>query len=484
MASSVQNGAPQELFLNKSGSVAIIFALSTMVIFAAIGGAIDFQRWHSAQNQVANALDSAVLASVRVLQLKGSADETAALNAARKYFDAHKPDWIENSATTFRVTNSGSVVEGTTRTALSTPFLSVIGIQSLDISTKAAAVLATQAKTKTEISLMLDVTGSMGFSSSMRALREAAADLVNIVLWGNAGQSSTRVALVPFSASVKVGEYADDLLLLPDSGAQGQILVKCVLDRKASSIDTDDPPKIYNHDAFLPYGVKPEEGDENPKSADQVRRHSYRTRPNHAKECRPRDPDEGNPNPTVAMVPLTNDKAKLLESIEKLKSRGQTAGALATSFAWYLLSPKFGDIWENHQADSRPAAYGLINEITTDGEPKLRKIAILMTDGEYNTRDGVTKDGRSQRDQDFRKEVSDDAISICSSMKDEGIKVFTVLFKSTSDLAIKTMKACASREVNDPADSPSYFFQASDAGGLRSAFRSIAVSIASVRLKS
>ncbi len=468
----------RDLAHDRSGSVIVIFALSTMVIFAAVGGAIDFARWHSAENQVANALDSAVLASVRVLQLKGSANETAALYAAKKYFDAHKPDWIEDSATTFRVTNSGSAVEGTTRTALSTPFLSVIGIQSLDISTKAAAVLANN--TKTEISMMLDVTGSMGDSGHMRALRESAADLVNIVLWGNAGQSSTRVALVPFSTSVNVGSYASDLTFLPEEHQDGRKLVACVVDREGTWATSDTAPSKTSNNGFGKYGKVVEDHDPHLKDNQLVLDDSYRTSKIAAFFCTQKK-SSYQLNPQVRIQPLTSDKSKLLSSIGLLTNGGYTAGALGTSMTWYTLSPNFGDIWEKLESGSRPGDYSLTKSKDADTEPELRKIAILMTDGEYNTMDGVQDEGDAHV-----TKVSDRAKDICQNMKDKGIKIYTVFFKTKEapDVAINTMKDCASSEVNDPADSPSYFYRADNAGQLRNAFRDIAIKISSVRLKS
>ena len=73
-----------------------------------------------------------------------------------------------------------------------------------------------------------------------------------------------------------------------------------------------------------------------------------------------------------ALARLSRSRAKAV--IVHIDSPGgTTAGQLGTAFAWYMLSPNWADIWP---ADSKPAAYGTA---------KLRKIAVLMTDGAYNT---------------------------------------------------------------------------------------------------
>ena len=71
-----------------------------------------------------------------------------------------------------------------------------------------------------------------------------------------------------------------------------------------------------------------------------------------------------------------------------------------------MFSPNFATIWPTQ---SRPAAYN----------DSADKIAILMTDGEYNT-----KNGRSWN----ANQVSTIAVDTCNAMKAQGIRVYTVGF--------------------------------------------------------
>jgi hypothetical protein len=75
---------------------------------------------------------------------------------------------------------------------------------------------------------------------------------------------------------------------------------------------------------------------------------------------------------------------------------------MVTAFAWYMLAPGWSKVWP---ADSAPGAYG--------PRTKRRKIAILMTDGEYNTRLAHQYgDGTS----DAKKAMAD-ALDLCTAMK-------------------------------------------------------------------
>jgi len=104
----------------------------------------------------------------------------------------------------------------------------------------------------------------------------------------------------------------------------------------------------------------------------------------------------------------------------------------------------------------------MLSQLNDDGKPILRKIAVLMTDGEYN----VKHDGSSSTTQ---------ARSICANMKAAGIEVYSVGFEiSEGGQADTTMSQCAS--------SPEHYYNATDGDALRSAFRDIALKISTLRI--
>ena len=109
-----------------SGNIAIIFGLSAMVLFGAVGGAIDFGRWNAAKQQVQYAADAAALAAGRAMQSNGG-DQTDALEMASAYFNKMKPAGMTGTTPTFAVEEDGTVVRGTIDMGIETTLLAVLG---------------------------------------------------------------------------------------------------------------------------------------------------------------------------------------------------------------------------------------------------------------------------------------------------------------------------------------------------------------------
>jgi hypothetical protein len=94
-------------------------------------------------------------------------------------------------------------------------------------------------------------------------------------------------------------------------------------------------------------------------------------------------------------------------------------------------------------------------------------VAILMTDGEYNTVGGIHSSANNAKS-------SQAAVDTCTEMKAKGIVVYTVGFKLNQPAAKKTMQDCAS--------SPTNAYLASDGDALKQAFKDIAENITQLRL--
>ena len=168
-------------------------------------------------------------------------------------------------------------------------------------------------------------------------------------------------------------------------------------------------------------------------------------------------------SPAATIVPLSNDKTALKDAIDGLQSNGATAGALGTAWAWHMLSPNWASIWPK---TATPRPYSELSEKNEKGEPKLRKIAILLTDGEYNQFGGYSTK---------TSQVSADAQQICDKMKRTGIIIYAIGFEiGKSGSAYDTLKACASSQSN--------FFNSNSGEELRQAFREIALQISTLRL--
>ena len=101
-----------------------------------------------------------------------------------------------------------------------------------------------------------------------------------------------------------------------------------------------------------------------------------------------------------------------------------------------------------------------------DGD-KVIKVAILMTDGEYNTVGGSRSYVNASRSTYYARDT-------CQPMKDDSLIIYTVGFKLDDATAITTLRQCAS--------SGDKLYTADDGNALRLAFRNIAQDLARLRL--
>ena len=62
----------------------------------------------------------------------------------------------------------------------------------------------------------------------------------------------------------------------------------------------------------------------------------------------------GNTCPDARIVPLTSDRAGILDMIDDLEGVGSTAGQIGASWGWYTVSPNFNSLWPSSAA----GAYG------------------------------------------------------------------------------------------------------------------------------
>lgn len=499
-----------------------ILAVSAIPLFGFVGGAVDFARLQTAKTTVNGALDAAVLAGARAL-MNGSTQQQA-LDAARTFFDNNIRETVEleNANFTFKMndTNTGIVAEGNAE--IQTSFLSVLSISTLqlfpDTGARGGAEVGKTTGGDLEIALMLDVTGSMcndgegpcTSGTKITALKSAANTLIDTVVWDDQSENTSKVAIVPFSTRIRVaqdGAAGATMKKLTNlnptwsgwyktctngSGSGGSEtggtwtcsqysnqqfsnwkLMPCVTDRFYNSPWefelTDSAPGagywLNAHDGSR-MTLGPDSSNTAATSATGNSSGNAATHWNYdySGTCY----DVANAN---EVLPLTNNKATLEAKINGLEAYGATAGVLGTAFSWYMLSPEWKTVWTGQ---SQPQSYSLLSETNEGGAPKLRKVAILMTDGVYNTY-------RGWKDQDIDY-MSENAIAMCDAMKAKGIEIYTVGFAldslSTSEKAVaeETLRACGS--------TVDHFYASLNVDELQSAFAKIGNKVAatSVRL--
>ena len=171
-------------------------------------------------------------------------------------------------------------------------------------------------------------------------------------------------------------------------------------------------------------------------------------------------------NSSGMLVPMTSDKTVLHSKITSLVAGGSTAGHVGTAWTYYMLSPNWASVLPSA---SKPVAYGTANT---------KKIAVLMTDGEYNSThdsNGVTTGSTGAGSSVNVADSPTQAQSICTSMKNNGIEVYTVGFNLGGNAtAITTLSNCATDAT--------HFYNSETGDALKSAFNDIALKISTLYL--
>ncbi len=380
------------------GNVTVVFAFALLASALAVGAAVDYGRFVTARTDLAAAVDAAVLQV-------GSSDITDRSRLQALASTVLRHNFMESShghITEMNLAVSESAVNLTATAEFKTSFMSLAGLTTSSLTVSAEAI---RAANNLEISLVLDTTGSMR-GTKLTALKDAASEFVETVVWDNQTRTYSKIALIPYSMGVNLGSRAADARGRPRAGTcttPGCESLRfrnmdwqnvtfgastCVSERTGAEAFTDRPPTT------APVGW------------------------NYA--------SPNNPCLDSELIPLTANKTAVLDAIDDLTATGSTAGQIGIAWGWYALSRDFG-MWSG---TSQPAAYD-----TRD----VSKIAVIMTDGDFNTSycNGVISrssgSGSGSRADKINCDApngaaGEQARSLCAAMKRKGIIIYTIGF--------------------------------------------------------
>jgi len=339
---------PRRFMRREDGSITI-FATVVFVLMVGVGGiAIDVMRFETQRVQLQYTLDRAVLAAASLSQTLDPQDvvenyfETAGLEGYRLRVQVEE-------GVNFRRVEAQAELE------LQTLFMSIFGQPVL---TSPASGAAEERIRNVEVSLVLDVSGSMRNSNRMVNLRPAARDFVTTVLSANNnpnGDQLVSVSIVPYDHAVNMGTTVSSVFSLTNEHTYSRCARFYEDDFTFAGIDPTVPLQRLGHFEYLNQWW--------------------------------RDPITGpacHRDNTMAIMPWSNNEGQLHGLIDSLQPNGWTAIDQGMRWGVALLDPS-----------TRPALAGLVSNGTVhedfDGrpasyvDPETLKIVVLMTDGE-NTR--------------------------------------------------------------------------------------------------
>jgi Flp pilus assembly protein TadG len=421
---------------SRNGNVAMIFALLLAPLILVCGAAIDIARHEVIRVELQDGLDRGVLAAASLTQTKDTDLTVKEYLKNLAYLADVKLAYQSTVAINARK------VKATATYPMKTAFLSLIGITSLNVG---VVSVAEEARQNIELSLMLDMSGSMETNDRIGKLRTAAKSFIDTLLTTET-KDYTTISIVPYAGEVSVGATMFDKL----GGTRKQSTNSC-FELDAANYGASAP--TFAGRAQVPLFTN----------------WNFNKKTMNWWWC---------PTDDTSISYLSNDATYLKSRITSMKMHDGTGTQNAMQWGFMLLDPNSSTIVQTAVAaglvqdkfKARPAAF---NDTST------MKFIVLMTDGaiteQYRPKD-VSRDPFTLAPDNKNVLSAANAVtrfnSVCAAAKAKGITVFTIGFE-VSGAAVTQMTNCAS--------SAAHFYPVSGTG-INDAFKSISTTIRKLRL--
>jgi len=444
-------------FAKAEDGVMLALVMSILLIMMIVAGfGVEVMRTEMERTRIQQVIDTSTLAAAHK---DNGLDPT---DVVMDYFSkANLASYISRDNVTVGDSSSGTSVEVRLQATVKTPFLKPLGY---DAFTVPAAGRAEQAMGNSEVSLVLDISGSMDHNSRMTRLHSAAKEFIDTVLPADA-KDRVSVNLIPYTGDVNAGWNIFSRMNVRQLHNYSYCVQFTPADFSTTVLDPEAPYIQGQHFAHT---------DEN---------FNYIS-------CPTQDYEQ--------ITPFSQNAAALKTQIGKLTGRERTSIHIGLKWGVGMLDETF-----------RPVVNGLVDASIVSEAFRDRpasfasntmKVLVVMTDGE-NTETKRIKDfaydtpsmrvhwARIALD-DFEdvvdSSIEDDLFdtyyspslgdtlmqNICTAAKQEGILIYTIGFEVNNDSASQ-LEACAS--------SPSHFYRV-EGLQISDAFSSIARQLKQLRL--
>ncbi|MGB7317739.1 MAG: pilus assembly protein TadG-related protein [Planktotalea sp.] len=457
---NAERRSPFCAFKEEEDGSLVIFAVFMVLMILTMGGiGVDLMRSERDRTVLQHTLDRAVLAAADLDQ------EQAPATVVNDYFETAGLDSFLSNVSVDQGLNY-KTIGAEAQSITTTAFMKLAGVNTLNA---VAAGVAEERIANVEISMVLDISGSMGTGSKMSQLRTAATSFVNTVL-SPANQDLVSVSLIPYSQHVNAGP-----LIYNELNTNHRHDYSHCIEMADSAYDETELDLSTTYDQMQHFQWN--YSGQNTLTDTICPRYSYET-----------------------ITPFSQNAAALNAQIAQLQPRAGTQIFMGMKWAAAMLDPAFNPVVDalalsnnvDDAFDDRPAAFN---------DPETLKTVVLMTDGENSSAARIsswaydsTSDyyhwsrynlwyylaryvGWNQRSSYYYEKYSatqGDALleNICDAAKDEGIVIWSIGFE-VNDHGADVMENCAS--------SPSHFFRV-EGIEISEAFDAIARQINQLRL--
>jgi len=329
---------------DQTGSMSYVAVAGSLIMMVFGGIGIDLIHAELQRNKVQNTLDRAVLAAANLDH------ETDPQSMVEEYFRAMgMSDALDDVTVEDRLNYKSVTAEGSLQ--MQANFLGLLGVDTLQAL---GAATAEHGLNKIEVSLVLDISGSMS-GAKLTQMKDAANTFVDLMLGPDAGGLTT-VSVVPYNATVNMGDILAAQYTLEDYQGYSNCATFAPADYNSTAVDPDEELAKIAH--FDPYSTS--------TSSTSISRPWCQT------------------GQTAAIMAHSSDADALKAHIASLTAGGNTAIDLGMKWGAALLDPSAQPVVSALAADGhvdgslgiRPAAY-------SDGETL--KFVVVMTDGQNTT---------------------------------------------------------------------------------------------------
>ncbi|MEL6884558.1 MAG: TadE/TadG family type IV pilus assembly protein [Pseudomonadota bacterium] len=445
------------------------FAIFMLMMMLLVGGiAVDLMENEMERTRVQNVLDRAVLAAADLDQPLEPA-EVVADYFSKAGLGHYSPTVSVDEGLNYR-TVSATAAPGSTRTQ----FMRLMGVDTLPVN---AGGTAEERVSNVEISMVLDISGSMGRNDKMDHLQDAAKTFIDTVIRDETDDLIS-ISLIPYTAQVSASQDIFEAMQIPRrSGNPGWCVDFVENDFSTTTVRMDG---TYEHMQFFDEGW------------------SY-SNPVNNPGCPGRDDGIGQNRSYEQIIGFSQNANTLKNRIDSYRARANTSIHIGMKWGVAMLDPSFKPVVQalglQNKVDSafgnRPALYS---------DTETLKTVLLMTDGQnvnttriqpwyYNSRSErihwtkyplhwylnryVGGSWSNWRYTKYTSGQADDMLhNICTAAKAKGIVVWSIGFEVTNYSA-GVMEDCAS--------SPSHFFRV-EGVEITEAFEAIAKQINQLRL--
>ncbi|WP_054001818.1 TadE/TadG family type IV pilus assembly protein [Shimia sp. SK013] len=357
-------------FARDEEGVIVGFGIFLFLLILMVGGiGVDVMHSEMKRTRLQHTLDRAVLAAADLEQTRDATEVVA------DYFDKsgmsdYAPDVTPSSDNlTYRT------VAATAAQPHQTRFMKLVGVDQLDVN---AASTAEERIGNVEISMVLDVSGSMGNNSKISNLRTAAKEFVQ-TMDDNTEDDTLTISIVPYASQVSVPDGVFEHMTV-----HGENTVSNCLNFEDDDFDESGmlATTAYDRTMHFTYSDNTYEYRDN---------NTVLTSSIDCKNMSSRD---------IAI--LQNDTTVLKNYIDGLTAAGNTSVEIGMKWGAALVDPDFRTVTESLVDQSEETDDGMVKKAFGDrpynyGTNQSLKVVIVMSDG-VNTRHHRITDGNREGD--------------------------------------------------------------------------------------